>query len=95
MLSIKVKDKYFYLKDGNVGIVKETNSWVIISNILEKCYFNSFFSEPDDSKRYGIYVISRSIVKSKELQLLYGDVHRKGICLPLDAASFDLFPLVY
>ena len=95
MLSIKDKDKYFYLKDGNVAIVKEINSGVIISYILEKCYFNSFFSEPDESKKYGIYVINRSIVKSKELQLSYGDGYRRGICLPLDVASFVLFSLVH
>ena len=94
MLSIKDKDKYFYLKDGNVGIVMEINSRVVISHISGKRYFKSFFRESDDSKKYGISLISRSIVKSKELQLSYGDVHRKGICLLLDTASFVLFPLV-
>ena len=90
MLSIKDNDKYFYLKDGKVGIIKKINSRVVRSHILEKRYFNSFSSEPDDSKNYEIYIISRSIIETKELQLSYGDVHRKGIGLSLDATSLFL-----
>ena len=94
-LSTKPRNKYFYFKNGDLGIVESINDLNMDAYVIKKKYLQSYLGELINSKMYSIYKMNAATRRTEIMQLPLNCVHRKGFCLPLDDNAGVIFPLLH
>ena len=94
-LSAKARDKYFYFKNGDFGIVESVTDLDMNAYVIKKKYLQSHLGKPMNSKRYTIDKMNAAARQTEIMQLPLDCVHRRGFCLPLDDNVWVIFPLLH